>query len=319
MTLRILVLGAGATGGYFGGRLLQAGRDVTFLVRPSRAAELSASGLVIRSPYGNVTLADPPTITDKKIAGPFDLILLSCKAYDLDSAIAAIVPAVGSDTMILPLLNGMHHLDMLDHRFGRANVLGGLCVIAATLDDERAIVHLNDLHSLSFGERDGGLTDRIQRIAAVLCDAGFEARPSEHIVQDLWEKWVFLATLAGITCLMRASIGTVLASTGGPGMIGDLFDECCKVAVAAGHVPRPAFIERSQAMLMNPDSTLTASMLRDMEAGFRIEADHIVGDLLHRMNGGENADLPLLRLAYTHMKAYETRRVGAPAAKRDKN
>jgi len=313
--MRILVLGAGATGGYFGGRLLHAGRDVTFLVRPGRAAELAASGLVIKSPFGDVVLANPSTITAGNLSGTFDLILLSCKAYDLDAAIAAISPAVGSDTMILPLLNGMRHLEVLENCFGRSRVLGGRCLIAATLDEERAIVHLNELHTISFGERDGELSNRIEQLATVLGDCGFDAIPSENILQEMWEKWVFLATLAAMTCLMRASVGVVSASPGGADLLQRLFDECCAIAEGAGFAPRHDFINRSYAFISTPDSQLTASMMRDLEAGYRIEADHVIGDLLSRRvaTGGDSEDLSLLQVAYTHLRAYEIRRRAATA------
>jgi 2-dehydropantoate 2-reductase len=308
--MRILVVGAGAIGGYFGGRLMQAGRDITFLVRPRRAAYLAGAGLIIKSPHGDVTLREPATVLSENLRQPFDLVLLSCKAYDLTGAVASVAPAVGPDTMILPLLNGMRHLDILDQRFGRSRVLGGLCVIAATLNEERAIVHLNNTHTLSFGERDGGLSDRIHTLAGIMADAGFDARPSEHIVQDMWEKWVFLATLAGVTCLMRAPIGDILASPGGNDLILSLLEECRAIAEAEGYVPRAAFLEQTRAMLTTTGSPLTASMLRDVEGNAQIEADHIAGDLLHRRSGGDadHGDISLLRIAYTHMKVYEARR-----------
>jgi len=131
--MRVLVVGAGAIGGYFGGRMLQAGRDITFLVRPRRAAELASAGLVIKSPNGDVTLKNPPTVQADAIKNKFDVVLLSCKAYDLTDAIKSFAPAVGPQTSIIPLLNGMLHLDVLDREFGRERVLGGLCAIAATL------------------------------------------------------------------------------------------------------------------------------------------------------------------------------------------
>src|ERR1041385_2487183 len=221
--MRILVVGAGATGGYFGGRLAEAGRDVTFLVRPRRAAQLAADGLVIRSPHGDATLPAPRTVLAEKISAPFDLILLSCKAYDLDGAIDAFAPAMGPATVILPLLNGMRHLDVLDARFGRERVLAGQCIIAATLDERGAIVHMNDNHSLTFGERDGGTSERVRAIAAAMSGARFELRLSDAAVQEMWEKWVVLATLAGSTCLMRAAIGDIVAAPAGEDVITAIF------------------------------------------------------------------------------------------------
>src|SRR5436305_14787774 len=166
--MRILVVGAGAIGGYFGGRLLQAGRDVTFLVRPRRAGELASAGLVIKSPNGDVTLKNPPTVQADTLRDKVDVVLLSCKAFDLDDAVKSLAPAVGPDTAILPLLNGMRHLETLDAKFGRDRVLGGLCAIAVTLNDKRDVVHLQPMQSLAFGERDGAMSDRVRATAEAL-------------------------------------------------------------------------------------------------------------------------------------------------------
>src|SRR6476661_9788845 len=163
--MRVLVVGAGAIGGYFGGRMLQAGRDVTLLVRPKRAAELANAGLVIKSPNGDVTLKKPPTVQADRLSGKFDVVLLSCKAFDLEDAIKSFAPAVGPNTSIIPLLNGMSHLDTLDRRFGRERVLGGLCAIAVTLNEKREVVQLAPMQSLGFGERDGKKSDRVRAIA----------------------------------------------------------------------------------------------------------------------------------------------------------
>src|SRR4051795_9238276 len=187
-SMRILVVGAGAIGGYFGGRLLQAGADITFLVRERRAAELAAAGLVIKSPLGDVTLKNPPAVQADKLREKFDLVLLSCKAFDLDDAITSFAAAVGPDTAILPLLNGMRHLDLLDTRFGRARVLGGLCAIAVTLNEHREVVHLQPMQSLAFGERDGTLSDRVRAIAEAMDKANFGARTSDSIILEMWEK-----------------------------------------------------------------------------------------------------------------------------------
>ena len=233
--MRVLVVGAGAIGGYFGGRLLQAGNDVTFLVRPRRAAELAAAGLVIKSPNGDVTLKNPPMVQADRLNEKFDVVLLSCKAFDLDDAIKSFAPAVGPQTSIIPLLNGMLHLDLLDAKFGRDRVLGGLCAIAVTLNDKREVVHLQPMQSLTFGERDGKVSDRVRAIADVMASGKFGSVASETILQDMWEKWVFLASLAASTCLMRASVGHILAAPGGKDFILGMLDECSAVAAAEGH------------------------------------------------------------------------------------
>ncbi len=302
--MRILVFGAGAIGGYFGGRLLAAGRDVTFLVRPARAGTLARTGLVLRSPTGDATLPAPPCVTAEAPGGPYDLVILACKAFDLEGAIAALAPAVGEGTAILPLLNGMRHLDALGERFGAARVLGGQCVISATLDEDGAVRHLNDSHALTFGEQaPGPLSARVRAIHAALDGAGFTARASETVLAAMWEKWVFLASLAAITCLMRGPIGAVEAAGGAP-LALKVVEECRQVAAAAGFEPSAGALDRARAMLTAAGSPLTASMLRDLQAGHRTEAEHVLGDLLAR---GAPAD-GVLAAALTHLRVYEAGR-----------
>src|ERR1700756_2467083 len=134
--MRILVVGAGAIGGYFGARLAAAGRNVTFLVRPKRAEQLARGGLFVRSPNGDVKVAPPPVGTEATLRDPYDLVFLSCKSFDLEGAMSSFARAVGPDTAILPMLNGMGHIDTLQKRFGAGSVLGGQCQISTTLDAE---------------------------------------------------------------------------------------------------------------------------------------------------------------------------------------
>lgn len=302
--MRILVVGAGAIGGYFGGRLLEAGRDVTFLVRPRRAEQLARSGLRIQSPRGDVTV-NAPTVQANELTGHYDLIILSCKAYDLEGAIASFAPAVGPSTTILPLLNGMRHIEILEQRFGATSVLGGQCLISATLDAEGRVSHLADTHIVTFGERAGGTSDRIQSIAAAFTGANFDAIASEAILQSMWEKWVFIATGAGITCLMRAAIGDIVAA-GASDLSLALLHECAAIAASQGFALSDAAMARNTALVTAAGSPITASMLRDIENGGRTEADHVLGDLLRRTSNAGAASL--LRIAYAHVLAYEARR-----------
>ena len=303
--MRILVVGAGAVGGYFGGRLLDAGRNVTFLVRPQRAVELARTGLVIESRLGNVH-RDAPTVTADALSAPYDLVLLSCKAYDLDDAITSFAPAVGPETAILPFLNGMRHLDALDARFGAPRVLGGLCFISATRGPHGEIVHLNENHTLAYGERDGVRSPRVERIAQEFASANFDARATGTIVQEMWEKWVFIAAGAGLTCLMRATVGDIVAA-GGADIAVSLLDECAAIAEHAGVPVRAPAMERARATFTAPGSTLAASMLRDVESGGRTEADHVIGALLRLARDPRTC--PLLRLAFLHLESYDARRV----------
>jgi 2-dehydropantoate 2-reductase len=305
--MRILVVGAGAIGGYFGGRLLQSGADVTFLVRPKRASELASAGLVIKSPHGDVTLNNPPTVQADQLTEKFDAVLLSCKAFDLDDAIASFAPAVGPDTAIVPMLNGMRHLDVLEKKFSARNVLGGQCQIAATLNAQREVVQLAPMQALSFGERDGKPSDRVNRLAAIMAKGNFGAAASETIMHDMWEKWVFLATIAGATSAMRSAVGPIVAAPGGRDFMLGVRDEISAIATANGYAPRPAFLERTEAMLTAVDSKLTASMYRDIQNHAPIEADQIIGDLIVRADAAKSP-VPRLRVIYTHLKAYEANR-----------
>jgi 2-dehydropantoate 2-reductase len=305
--MRILVVGAGAIGGYFGGRMLAAGRDVTFLVRSRRATELASAGLVIKSPNGDLTLKNPPTVQADKLTEKFDMVLLSCKAFDLEDAIKSFAPAVGPQTAIIPLLNGMLHLDVLDTKFGRERVLGGLCAIAVTLNDKREVVHLAPMQSLNFGERDGKMSDRVLAIAGVMAAGKFGSVASEHIIQEMWEKWVFLASLAAATCLMRSSVGNILAAPGGKDFLLGMLDECGAVATAEGHAPRAPFLDRTRGMFTAEGSQMTASMFRDIKVGAAVEADHVIGDLIARGDAAK-VPVPKLRIAYAHLKAYEKQR-----------
>lgn len=311
--MRILVLGAGGTGGYFGGRLAQADLDVTFLVRPERAATLDRQGLVIRSPLGDATVAvrhaTADTVAD---AGPFDLVLLSCKAYDLGSAIEAIGPAVGDHTAVLPILNGLAHYPVLDRRFGADRVIGGLCVISAAKGPDGEVVHFGNGAAVTFGERDGQPHGgRCEAIAAAFAKAGVDHEHSADIARALWAKFTFLTTLAGATCLFRAAVGDIVGTDDGRRLIEHMYEECLAVARAAGHAVPDQARSRAWTTLTQEGSPLTASMLRDLESGQRIEGEHIVGDMLRRAHEA-GVKAPMLETAWAHLQAFEARRARQP-------
>ncbi|WP_257388186.1 2-dehydropantoate 2-reductase [Tahibacter caeni] len=302
--MRVLILGAGATGAYFGARLIQSGCEVSFLVRPARAERLRLDGLRVQSPHGDFAAA-VDTLTSIPAGRPFDLILLACKAYDLDTALAAIAPAVGADSRVLPLLNGLRHLDVLDLAFGARRVLGGLCHISVTLQPDGSVLHMGQPHRLTFGARGGEPDPRLDALAPALLAAPAEVRRSERIIDAMWEKFAFLATLAAMTCLMRGSIGEIGATPDGFALLRRCYAEACAVAAAAGHpIADPAQAD-AIAILTAPGSPLKASMLRDLQRGGATECEHIIGDLIAR---GAALDLPLLRAAATQLRVYEATR-----------
>jgi 2-dehydropantoate 2-reductase len=311
--MRTLVVGAGALGGYFGGRLLEAKRDVTFLLRPGRAQRLQKTGLVVRSKFGDLHIANPPFVLSESITGPFDLVIVACKAYDLQNTMDSFSAAVGRDTAILPLLNGIAHLDQLKARFSGEAVLGGQCLISASLDQDGAVIHHNDVHALSFGELDGSDSSRVRAIGADFSGANFSSTASKTILQEMWEKWVFIASAAGLTTLMRASVGDIV-SAGGTQTAFSLLEECSKIAASEGFVPRSAATERARNTLTAAGSPVTASMLKDIERGGPIEREHIVGDLLRRASAGSES-FALLNLVNLHLKSYEARRLREGAAR----
>ena len=303
--MRILIAGAGAVGGYFGGRLAQAGRDVTFLVRPSRAKQLRQDGLRIISSHGDAVVT-PKLVTAEEIDTPYDLVFLSVKAYALEAAMNDFAAAVGPETMIFPVLNGMRHIDLLMKRFGEHAVIGGVCLVASEIDDQGRIVQLADFQQLVYGERNGETTPRLQPLHATLQGGGFGARLSTDIMQAMWEKWVQLASLGAITCLMRGTIGQITAVPGGPDLSLKVLDESAAVATACGHQPSEALLARHAAAMTEPGSPLTSSMYRDLRKGAPVEADHILGDLIGR-GDAHGVATPLLQAAFANLRVYQER------------
>jgi 2-dehydropantoate 2-reductase len=307
--MKILIVGAGSTGGYFGARLAQAGRDVSFLVRPARAAALRDSGLQVLSPRGNFSI-EPRLVLANEIDAPFDIVLVTVKAFGLPAAMEDFAAAVGSETMILPVLNGMKHVDDLQARFGAERVVGGVCRVSTMLDAQGRIVHLAPLHELVYGELDGRSSARIEALHAFMSDAGFDAQLSAHIAQDLWNKWILLATLGGLCTLARGNIGEIVASDGGADLARAFLAEAAAVASAAGFAPSAAALDFIAGVLTAPGSPMTSSMYRDLTSGGRVEADQILGDLRARARQAGIAT-PLVSAAFIQLDVYQRRRGAA--------
>lgn len=304
--MRILVLGAGAIGGYYGLRLAEAGLDVSFLVRPGRAAQLARDGLVVHS-KGEERRRQVPVLLAGAVDRPFDAVLLTCKAYDLGPAIDSIAPAMGPASTVLPLLNGLAHFEALDARFGTGRVLGGVAYIATMLERDGTIRHTSPMDTLIFGDRAGRLTPPVEALAAAFAATPVAARASLEITQDLWEKWAMLAAGAAITCLLRGTVGEVLATADGPAVAARLVAEVRAIAAAHGHAPRPAAQAQADRTLGDPQSRWAASMMRDIQQGApRLEADHVIGDLIRRGRQVGRA-APLLEAAYAQLQIYNAR------------
>jgi 2-dehydropantoate 2-reductase len=303
--MRMLVVGAGSTGGYFGGKLAAAGRDVTFLVRRSRADQLRRAGLQILSPTGNLAI-EPKLLVAGEISAPFDIVLLTVKAFSLPAAIPDFAPAVGSSTVILPVLNGMKHMDLLSAQFGEARLAGCVCKVATVLDESGRIAHLAPLHDLAYGERDGSMSDRMAIVDNFMQGAGFDARLSSSIEREMWEKWILLASLGAINCLMRGNIGDVSAAPGGVDFAVNLLDEVIATVRAVGTAPSDEFVAAAREQLTRQGSAQTSSMYRDLQQGRPFEADQIIGDLVQRAREARVAT-PLLSAALANLSIYQSR------------
>jgi 2-dehydropantoate 2-reductase len=304
--MRVLIVGAGAVGGYFGVHLAQAGRDITFLVRPSRAEILRRDGLRITGTLGDLSIQPKLVSQPGALSRPYDLIFLSVKAYALTQAIEDLAPAMGPQSMILPMLNGMAHLEVLTKRFGTQRVIGGECRVAVQLDGNGAIRQLADFQQIRYGELDGSVTPRIQAVDELMQGVGFDAAVSEQIMQDMWEKWLQLAGLGATTCLLRGTIGDIVAVPGGAGITLGIINECAAIATACGYPPSPAFAAANAAVMTKPGSPLASSMYRDLNAGSSVEVEQILGDLIGRAQlHGINA--PLLEAATVALRIYQSR------------
>jgi 2-dehydropantoate 2-reductase len=305
--VKILILGAGAVGGYWGARLHQAGIDVTFLLREKRAETVKKNGLVVKSPKTGDTVLPVKVVTKATEGGPYDVIVLACKGYDLPSAMDAIAPAVGANTTIVPILNGHMHFAILDARFGKDKVAGGLARIGGMLGPNGEILH-SGASGVSFGERDG----KPARAALVELDAacktaGIVGGLNPNINQDLWDKWIMLGAIAGMCSAMRGTIGDIMASDEGEAIMSEILEECRKVAAAEGYPPGDKAFAGVKASLTQKGGKSVASILGDIEKGGAVEGKQIVGDMLARARKHGIA-APNLRFAYAHLQAYEARR-----------
>ena len=303
--MRLLVVGAGSTGGYFGGRLGQAGRDVTFLVRPARAAQLRERGLRIVSPRGDATLA-PKLVTADEITQPYDLVLLTLKGFQLEEGIVDLAAAIGAQTMILPVLNGMRHMEVLAERFSPRNLVGCALKVATVLEDDGQITQLTPFQDLAYGELDGSISARIQALDEFMQGANVGARLSTAIRREMWEKWILLAALGAITCLMRGTVGEIEASPGGAAVALQLLEEIVAIVRAVGDPPSEPFVQTAREQLTAKGSPFASSMFRDVQRGRPIEVEQIIGDLLRR---GSTVGMaaPLLSAAYVHLCVYQNK------------
>jgi 2-dehydropantoate 2-reductase len=310
--MRYLVLGAGALGGYFGGMLIKGGADVTFLVRPARAVQLNRDGLVIKATDGGERRIQVKTVQQGRLDGSYDVVLLTCKAYDLESAMGAIAPAMGDQSVIVPLLNGVRHIDVLTEKFGLSRVLGGLTRVRAelmrdgTIQESRVQINLNVI-----GELDGRVSIRCAAIKAALEAGGVPIEISDNILAMMWAKFFGFVCSAAIATLTRSRAGAIARSASGASLVSAVIEECARVVTAAGYPqaspPAPDTAGIIRGLFSQPDSTYGPSMLIDMEEGRPTEGEHTIGDMVERAKRA-NINVPILNAARCNLEAYEINR-----------
>lgn len=300
------MVGCGAVGGYFGGRMCEAGLDLTFFVRQRRRNVLKQNGLKIKSVHGNVSLPQVPTLVAGEKAEPFDVVFLAVKSYHLQNAVQSVFPYVAPDGVVIPLLNGFQHMEKLQEAFGSHRVLGGLCFIESTADEHGNIGQFSKRHEIVFGEAEGGMTERVRNIAKRLQRARFVLKTSEKIFHDMWMKYIFIASFSGITCLMREAIGSILSAPFGEKIYRRLVLEITSIAWKQERALDENVPETIVELTCRQNPAMKSSMLRDLEQGRPLEADHLHGWLLEK--AGKEATLPLLRTVYCHLKTYENSR-----------
>lgn len=303
--MKVLIVGAGAVGGLFGAYLHQYGVNVKFLLRPARKALIDSEGLTLALPAGSIKL-EPNTVTANQLTGGYDLVILANKAHALDGVIQDITPAMGPSTHILPLLNGLRHLDQLDQVFGPERVLGGIAKTVATLAEPTKIQVSNAYSSLTVGARSADQQARAQAVWQLLSAAGIETELSEHIIDDMWDKFCRMASLGAANCLLQATVGEYMRSDAGGAVALQLLRECVDTAQAAGHPMHPQAVAGFERAMTNPNSSFNSSMYRDMRAGLPIEGEHLVGDMLARSQAARLSS-PMLTVANAVLQTYSAR------------
>jgi 2-dehydropantoate 2-reductase len=210
----------------------------------------------------------------------------------------------------VPFLNGVRHLDVMTARFGAGQVLGGVAKVAAMLDDDGDIFLVVPQASLTIGELSGGRSDRVEELRQQLSGAGFATEASADILTAMWSKWAFITTLGGMTTLMRATVGEIVAVPGGDLLGPGLLAETTAICAAAGHPLPAADVDGIRAAVTQPGSPLNASMARDLQAGRMVEVEPVFGDLLARASA-LGVPAPLLDAATLNLRVYEHRRTSA--------
>ena len=297
--MKILILGAGAIGGFFGAHLMKSGANITFLVREKRKDELKKSGINIFSINGELKVN--PKLLDKNISGQhFDVIILTNKSYDLIESIREIKPYVNK-TVIIPLLNGMAHYEILDKEFGKEKIFGGTAYISTAMNNYGAIQQITSRASIKFGPRTKKNISIANEFYEICKETEFECDFSDHIELDLWRKYVLIGATAASTVLFQKPLGEICATTYGKRLIIEIHEECKKIVLSKGYDIGIEATNYNLKLITDKDSLLKASMLRDFESGKKTECEHILGYLIE-LAKRNNVQCNLIKAAHTRIQ-----------------
>jgi 2-dehydropantoate 2-reductase len=277
--MRIAVMGTGAVGGYFGGRLAAAGEDVTFIARGAHLEALRQRGLAIHSALGDAAIAPCQASDDAAAIGLVDLVIFTVKLYDTEAAAEAIRPLIGPETGVVTFQNGITGSEVLARRLGAEHVLGGVAKIAAVIAEPGVIRHTGTMAELMFGELDGTSSARVATLGAALEAAGVQHTASADIRREIWDKMVFLSTFAGLTSLIRLPIGPIRSDPETRGLLRDGLAEALAVAHAAGAGLPEDLVDQILERIDRLPYEMKSSMLQDLEGGRRLELAWLSGTL----------------------------------------
>jgi len=275
--LRFAIVGVGAVGGYFGGRLAGAGQSVTFIARGKTLRALHTDGLHIESPEGDVALSDIHATDQPSGVGPVDTIILGVKAWQVPEVAETLRPMVGPQTAILPLQNGVEAADQLSAALGGEHVLGGMCRIVAMKVEPNRIKHIGVEPFIAVGELDNRPSDRVAALVGALQNAGIAAKTPPDIHVSIWNKFLFIAAVSGVGAVTRVPLGVIRSVPETRELVVRAMHEVRAVAAAKGVSLADDVVDKTMAFLdgMLPEST--TSMQRDIMEGLPSELEPIIG------------------------------------------
>lgn len=300
--MKFVVLGAGAVGGYFGGKLALAGNDVTFLVREGRASQLQKRGLQIQSIHGNFSIEPKIALSANEI-DEADVVIVAVKNYHLENTLPVLKELVNKGAKILPLLNGILHIEILRENLGNTAVLGGLCQVGSTLNTEGDIIQTSKMQDIIFGAFEQGEDEWLENIETIMKDANIDAKVSENILVDMWKKYIFITTLSGITSTLRSPIGVALSDSYAFGFLKEMIKEVIEIAKHEAPLPDDIFDSTIQK-IQSLSPQMTASMHRDLEKGLPLELDSLHGALL-KMAEKHTLHTPCIKTIYALLHPFK--------------